>query len=324
MFRSNTNTVCTGCGAPITVGDPITWSRKSSGVFHPNCHPSRVRTIMVDAETGLPVAAPAPITNAPVAPVVAAPVQSNSEIMPEKYELPGYRALKDNSPWWDVLAQCTRVLDRILLVGPPSSGKSTTAMLTLGIKHRITMTQNTSREDVCGMFHLVSGQTVWLDGPITKAMRNGAPILLDEIDRCGPEVESLMYSVIDDHPHLTLPNGELVLAAPGFKVLMTSNVPPDVLEEAVRDRMQAIIFAYAPHEDALSGMSGAEANVVRNYYKTITVPRLAMNPTVRRMRAFKALCTAKMKADIAARVVFGQVAAPELLSIIANLTAEAK
>jgi hypothetical protein len=304
MFRSNTNTVCAGCGASIAVGDSITWSRKSPGVFHPGCHPSRVRVITVPAPMPVPngadaVTAPEEISQG----YVQKPLPSIAPtIAPdEAYTLPEFKALSIASPWWDVLAQCTRVLDRILLVGPPSSGKSTTGMKTLNIKHRITMTQSTSREDMCGMFHLISGQTVWIDGPVTKAMRNGLPVLIDEIDRCGPEVESLMYSVIDDKPHLSLPNGELVNAVPGFKVIMTSNVAPDALEDAVRDRMQAILLAYVPHIDALKGLSEVEASLVRNYYKTLTQPRLTLPPTVRRMRAFKTLTDAKIPARIAMR-----------------------
>lgn len=312
MFRSNEETTCLGCGNPIHIGDPVSWSRKSTGKYHPACHPSRVRVVMMPA---------APTADAPVAaPVVAAPIQKIEEQL-ERYELPAFQQLTQTAQWWEVLAQCTRVLDRILLVGPPSSGKSTTGLKTLGIKHRITMTQSTSREDLCGMFHLISGQTVWIDGPVTKAMRYGQPVLIDEIDRCGPEVESLMYSVIDDQPHLSLPNGELVNAVPGFKVIMTSNVAPDALEDAVRDRMQAILLAYVPHTDALTGLSEIEATLVRNYYKTLTQPRLTLPPTVRRMRAFKTLRDAKIPPRIAMTSVFGAGAASEIQSVIANIEA---
>jgi hypothetical protein len=331
MFRSNQNTTCAGCGAPIAIGDSITWSRKSAGVFHPSCHPSRVRVITA------PPSVPSPSPIAPVAIETRPTIEEISQgyvqkpipsITPtvapdEAYTLPEFKALSNTSPWWDVLAQCTRVLDRILLVGPPSSGKSTTGMKTLNIKHRITMTQSTSREDMCGMFHLISGQTVWIDGPVTKAMRFGQPVLIDEIDRCGPEVESLMYSVIDDKPHLTLPNGELVNAVAGFKVIMTSNVSPDALEDAVRDRMQAIILAYEPHIDALRGLSATESTLVRNYYKTLTQPRLTLPPTVRRMRAFKTLTDAKIPARIAMHTVFGMAATGEIQSVVANLEAMA-
>jgi nitric oxide reductase NorQ protein len=239
----------------------------------------------------------------------------------EPYTLPADKKLTTSSQWYDVLAQLTRTLDRILLVGPPSSGKSTTAIKTLGIKHRITMTPNTSREDLCGMFHLIDGQTVWIDGPVTKAMRNGHPVLIDEIDRAGAEVESLMYSVIDDQPHLSLPNGELVQAASGYKVLMTSNQSPDVLEDAVRDRMEAILLAYSPHKDALVGLSDVESTLVLNYYKTITKPTLRLNPTVRRMRAFRKICNAGIPAQIAAVSVFGPNASMEIASVVANIEA---
>lgn len=312
MFRSNTDTTCSVCGAPIKIGEPVSWSRKSTGVFHPACHPSRVRIVTVSA----PMPQPTPIVPTPIAPTRA--IQSACI---EPYKLPEERKLTASSQWYEVLEQLTRVLDRILLVGPPSSGKSTTAIKTLGIKHRITMTPNTGREDLCGMFHLIDGQTVWIDGPITKAMRNGHPVLIDEIDRAGAEVESLMYSVIDDQPHLSLPNGELVQASSGYKVLMTSNQSPDVLEDAVRDRMEAILLAYNPHKDALSGMSEVESTLVQNYYRAIPKPTLRLNPTVRRMRAFNKICKAGIPVKIAAVSVFGPNASPEIQSVIANIEA---
>jgi hypothetical protein len=328
MFRSNSDTTCAGCGSAIKIGDAITWSRKTTGVFHPSCHPSRVR-VVIAAPTVAPMSV-APMPVAPTAPMTitdaiaaraATEHTARMNDVPETYALPEYKPLSVNAEWWEVLAQLSRTLNRILLVGPPSSGKSTTGMRTLGIKHRITMTQNTSREDMCGMFHLISGQTVWVDGPVTKAMRYGQPVLIDEIDRCGPEVESLMYSVIDDQPHLTLPNGEIVNAAPSFKVIMTSNVAPDALEDAVRDRMQAILLAYTPHVDALAGMEEAEKTLVKNYYRSLTKPTLKLPPTVRRMRAFRALVAAKIPARIAMASVFGPSAVSELQSIVANIEA---
>ena len=322
MFRSNQDTTCTGCNQPIRVGDAITWSRKSSGVYHPQCHPSRVRVIVATPETAPIAPAIAPVVAAPVAPVSN---PTTNQPQPKRYELPAFEELKQNAPWWSILAQLTRALDRILIVGPPSSGKSTTATKTLNIEHRITMTPNTSREDLVGMFQLISGQTIWVDGPITKAMRNGQPVLIDEIDRCGAEVESLMYSVIDDKPHLSLPNGELVHANSGYKVLMTSNVTPESLEPAVVDRMPAIVFAFTPHEDALSGVRDSLATMARNHYAAQVKPRLRLSPTVRRVRAFESLLAANIPARIAANVVFGEGAAPEIQSVIANLEAsEAK
>jgi hypothetical protein len=146
MFRSNTDTTCSVCGAPIKIGDPVSWSRKSTGVFHPACHPSRVRIVTVAAPMPQPI--PQPIDTVTISRVkrLQQPKPTAPTVMiPEPYTLPAERKLTKTSTWYEALAQLTRTLDRILIVGPPSSGKSTTAIKTLGIKHRITMTPNTSQ-----------------------------------------------------------------------------------------------------------------------------------------------------------------------------------
>ena len=48
--------------------------------------------------------------------------------------------------------------------------------------YRVNVTSQTDEDDLLGGFRLVNGETVWYDGPVIQAMKNGAVLLLDEID----------------------------------------------------------------------------------------------------------------------------------------------
>lgn len=317
---------CANCGKPIHIGDNIAWSRRAERgkrVYHADCsHPDAkpdepteadyapLETSSVDSELSrlkgmleTLIAKKSVIKTKPAVPM-AKPVAS---------------ALHPNAAWYDIFEQVLPLTNRILLIGPPSSGKSTTAMLAGGIKLRITMTETTSREDLIGMFHLISGETKWIDGPFTTAMRHGQPILIDEIDRYSPEAASLLYSLIDDKPHVSLPTGELVHAKEGYRVVMTSNEAIETLPPAVQDRIECILIANVPHQAALADLPKAQAEMVRRYYKTLPVPQLRLGPTVRRMRAFHNLTNnGGIPAQIAASLVFGEQAAKEVLSAITS------
>ena len=317
---------CGVCGGLINVGDEISWSRQERGkAYHRACKPpvamgdekllKALKALLSKVESDEDVA----ITEA------------ESVILPEaKTEVVAPRPVKARvskinnlSPWYDVLTAVLPYSDRILLIGPPSTGKSTTAMLYADTKHRVTMTETTSREDLIGMFHLIDGATKWIDGPFTSAMRNGEAVLVDEIDRYSPECASLLYSLIDDQPHISLPTGEFVKAAKGYKVLMTTNDGIETLPVAVQDRVEVLISANVPHEKALEGMDKAMSQVVFRYYSAIPVKPWKGTPTVRRMRTFTRLIAASIPQNVAASLVFGN-GDKEVLSAITSAEAGTK
>jgi MoxR-like ATPase len=191
-------------------------------------------------------------------------------------------------------------------------------MLSAETKHRLTMTETTSREDLIGMFHLIDGETRWIDGPVTVAMRNGDAVLIDEIDRYSPECASLLYSLIDDKPHVSLPTGEFVEASDGYKVIMTTNESVETLPVAVQDRIEVIIVASTPHEAAIADMPDAGRDVCMRYYKVQPVRALKLAPTVRRMRTFYRLLKNGIPNEVAANLVFGAQGAQEVLSALTS------
>lgn len=338
-FAARFKGTCIVCKRTINVGETISWNRKAGGAWHASCKPSTAATA--------PATKPTPtVSLEDIAKLIASlkipptTIPDTTEPEPEGYgdfepepepeptpelapEAKPTRQrckLSNSSPWYDILPEVLPHLNRLLLIGPPSSGKSTTSMLVAGVKHRITMTETTSKEELLGQFHLIEGSTKWIDGPVTTAMRNGEPVLIDEIDRYSPECASLCYSIIDDRPHVTLPNGEQIKAKDGFKVLMTSNESLETLPAAVQDRIEAIIMASVPHPDSLSELPDALRELTIRTYETKTrfAPGLRLEPSVRRMRAFYKLMSV-IPSDVAARLVFGSAGATEVLSVIASV-----
>lgn len=234
--------------------------------------------------------------------------------------------------WWDTLELLIPHSNRMGLLGPPGTGKSTTAAIVLkqlcGGVQRITMTEGAGIEDLLGMFVLTRGETKWMDGPAARALRNGEALLIDEIDKFSPEVGSLLYALLDDDPQVMLPTGEHLIAKAGYKVIGTSNANISSLPEAIIDRLEAILLAIKPHPAALEELSDAmKGSVELHYSKMDAKPwRWSGMPTARRMRAFNKLIKAR-KQDrdeaLIADAVFG-VAGKEHLSVLATSAAGAR
>jgi hypothetical protein len=227
--------------------------------------------------------------------------------------------LTGNAQWYDILPHLAKVCSRILVFGPKSTGKSTTAKILMGDAYRITMHQRMSVEELCGSWLLVEGSMVKQYGVVAKAMLEGKPLIIEEIDRLSLEVESMTYAILDNDPHLTMIWGEVVKPVSGFRVIMTTNEPPTCLPGPVQDRIDCVLYADLPHPDAYpADSSPAEIEVSHRFYKQITKPVVIMDPTPRKLRVFKQLLRAKVPATVAAKVVYCD-SAPELASTIANI-----
>lgn len=335
IAKYRTPVPCKVCGKHVEKGERIVWSRRNRGVFyHEHCYnetrssfdPAPVTTHKVTTPDGKSISIDVPLVRhgATVTDASASSFDSPKTFVPatkQEFTTPTRRTgrkLNSNDSWDLVLGAVLPVTNRILLVGPPSSGKSTTAMILAGTKHRITMTETTSREDLIGMFHLIAGETKWIDGPVTTAMRNGEAILFDEVDRYSPECASLFYSLIDDKPHVSLPSGELLEAKDGYKVIMTTNETLDTLPPAVQDRIEVIINANEPHEAVIADLPKYAQEVVLRFYRTQPVRELRLGPTVRRMKAFARLTSIGIPNQIAANLVFGNKGGSEVLSTLTS------
>lgn len=87
---------------------------------------------------------------------------------------------------------------------------------------RVQITPETDEDDLIGGFRLFNGETVFAEGPVIRAMKSGALLLLDEIDRGSNRIMCLQ-SVLEGKPVLIKKTGEVVHPVSGFNVMATAN-----------------------------------------------------------------------------------------------------
>ena len=89
----------------------------------------------------------------------------------------------------------------LLLKGPTGTGKSRFVefMAHELDKKLITISchEETSSTDLIGRFIIKGAETIWLDGPLTTAVKNGYILYLDEVAEARPDVVVAIHSLTD-------------------------------------------------------------------------------------------------------------------------------
>ena len=88
--------------------------------------------------------------------------------------------------------------------------------------YRVNITIETDEDDLMGGHTLQNGNIIFREGPVIKAMRKGAVLLLDEVD-LGSNKLMCLQSVLEGKGYLIKKTGEWVKPADGFTVLATAN-----------------------------------------------------------------------------------------------------
>ena len=88
--------------------------------------------------------------------------------------------------------------------------------------YRVNITIETDEDDLMGGHTLINGNICFREGPVIKAMRKGAVLLLDEVD-LGSNKLMCMQSVLEGKGYLIKKTGEWVTPKAGFTVLATAN-----------------------------------------------------------------------------------------------------
>jgi MoxR-like ATPase len=162
----------------------------------------------------------------------------------------------------------------------------TVAAYTLGRLQRglyaCTLTPETPAAELRGTY-LPQGDTiVWHDGPVVRAMREGARLVLNELSHASDDALAFLYPILEnaDTCRLTLPSGETVIPAEGFHVVITDNLPPDDLPAALRDRFDALLEIREPHPDALAMLSEPLREIARRGAGLDAERRVSVRPLI--------------------------------------------
>jgi nitric oxide reductase NorQ protein len=149
----------------------------------------------------------------------------------------------------------------VLLKGPTGCGKSRfvshMAERVGRPLYTVSCHDDLTAADLTGRYLLKGGETVWSDGPLTRAVREGAIIYLDEVVEARKDVAVLLHPVTDDRRILPLERtGELLQAPPEFMLVVSYNPGYQNvlkgLKPSTRQRFVALEFGYpSPDDEAL-------------------------------------------------------------------------
>ena len=113
--------------------------------------------------------------------------------------------------------------------------------------------EDLTASDLVGRYLLEGDETRWIDGPISRAVKNGAICYLDEIVEARKDTTVLIHPLTDYRRLLPLEKrGELLEAADGFLLVMSYNPGYQSalkdLKHSTRQRFIAIEFDYPPRD----------------------------------------------------------------------------
>jgi nitric oxide reductase NorQ protein len=140
-----------------------------------------------------------------------------------------------------------------LLKGPTGTGKSRFIeyMAHKLDKKLITISchEETSSTDLIGRYIIKGAETIWLDGPLTVAIKEGAIIYLDEIAEARPDVIVAIHSLTDHRRELFIDKLGITVKAHKDFMLVASFNPGyqrgfKELKPSTRQRFVATSFAY--------------------------------------------------------------------------------
>ncbi|MGF1600328.1 MAG: AAA family ATPase [Acidimicrobiales bacterium] len=152
----------------------------------------------------------------------------------------------------------------LLLEGPPGTGKSTLLRGVASTTHQgfefvegnaeLTPARLVGHFDPAQVLETGYISDVWVDGPLARALREGALLYLEEINRIPEETLNLLVTVMSEG-ELTIPRLGRIDAHPNFRLVAAMN-PFDAvgtarISGAIYDRVCRISMDYQSVEDEI-------------------------------------------------------------------------
>ncbi|MBO9539896.1 CbbQ/NirQ/NorQ/GpvN family protein [bacterium] len=167
----------------------------------------------------------------------------------------------------------------LLLKGPTGCGKSrfVEAMAERLGRPLVTVACNedTTASDLLGRHLILGGDTVWVDGPLTRGVREGAIVYLDEFVEARADTLVVIHALTDHRRCLYLDRLDQTVMAPDSFMLVVSYNPGyqhglKELKPSTRQRFLAHSFDYPGADDEaeiVSAEAGVRPDVARRLVK---------------------------------------------------------
>ncbi|SNR70367.1 nitric oxide reductase NorQ protein [Lutibacter agarilyticus] len=192
--------------------------------------------------------------------------------------------MKNRAPYYHQIGKEVEVFEHayknkipFLLKGPTGTGKSRFIeyMAHKLDKKLITISchEETSSTDLVGRYIIKGAETIWSDGPLTNAIKEGAIIYLDEIAEARPDVIVAIHSLTDHRRELFIDKlGKTVKAHEDFMLVASFNPGYQKgfkeLKPSTRQRFIATAFAY-PEAKIEAAILVNETNVDKDIAKKL-------------------------------------------------------
>ena len=154
---------------------------------------------------------------------------------------------------------------------------------------RVNISIETDESDLLGGPTLVDGNVVNRDGPVLSAMKRGAVLLIDEVDR-GSNKLMCLQGILEGKPYYNKKTGELVHPVEGFNVIATANTKgrgseegrylSQVLDDAFLERFPITVeqeYPDAKTERKILNPLIDDAEFVENLVKWAEVVRMSFD-----------------------------------------------
>jgi MoxR-like ATPase len=157
----------------------------------------------------------------------------------------------------------------VMLTGPTGCGKTRLVehMGQLLARPVVTISchDDLTSSDLVGRFMVTGGDVVWIDGPLTKAVKTGAICYLDEVVEARHDSLAVLHSLTDHRRTLFLDRAGEVVHAPAEFMLVCSYNPAyrsslKQLKPSFRQRFVTLPMTYLP-PDREAEVVVAEADI---------------------------------------------------------------